>query len=127
MLSRRQCTELFPPQFCLESLGHYTGFLAVQCCPKSIKTTLNRIFSRAMLSGASWTTLHSFFPVQCCPKSIKTTLNRIFACAMLSGDPHEVFIHAMLLHSPLTTLHRKTICNVVVIYVGQHCARNLPV
>ena len=33
----------------------------------------------------------------------------------------------MLTHSPWTTLHRKIICNVVLIYVGQHCARKLPV
>ena len=34
---------------------------------------------------------------------------------------------AMLTHSPWTTLHRKIICNVVLIYVGQHCARKLHV
>ena len=30
--------------FFLESLRQYTGFSALQCCPKSIKTTLIRIF-----------------------------------------------------------------------------------
>ena len=45
-------------QCCLEPLGqHYIGLLPVQC-PKSIKTTLNRIFSYTMLSGATQTTLH---------------------------------------------------------------------
>ena len=45
-------------QCCLESLGqHYIGLLPVQC-PKSIKTTLKRIFSYTMLSGATQTTLH---------------------------------------------------------------------
>ena len=39
MLFRRHCTGFFPLQFCLELLGQ-----AVQCCPKSNKTTLNRIF-----------------------------------------------------------------------------------
>ena len=34
------------------------GFITVPCCPKSIKTTLNKIFSCAMLSEASSTTLH---------------------------------------------------------------------
>ena len=33
----------------------------------------------------------------------------------------------MLIHSPRTTLHIKIICNVVLICVGQYCARNLPV
>ena len=56
------------------------GFLPVQCCPISIKTTLNRIFSCVMFSGGSRTTLHKIFtcailsqkysdniePVQCC-------------------------------------------------------------
>ena len=73
------------------------GFLPVQCCPISIKTTLNRIFSCVMFSGGSW-----------------TTLNKVFTCAMLS-------------HSPWTTLHRKVICNVVLTFVGQHCVRKLPV
>ena len=39
----------------------------VQCCPKSIKTTLKKIFSYAMLSGAS-----------------RITLNRVLTRAMLS-------------------------------------------
>ena len=50
----------------------------MQCYPKSITTTLSRIFSCTMLSGASWTTLYKVLPVQCCPKSVKTTLNKIF-------------------------------------------------
>ena len=40
---------------------------------------------------------------------------------------HKKITSAMLTHSPWTTLHRKIICNVVLIYVGQHCARKLPV
>ena len=57
-------------QCCLEPLGqHCIRFLPVQCCPKSIKTTLNMIFSYAMLSGATQTTLHA-----------------ILTCAMLSQD-----------------------------------------
>ena len=42
-------------------------FFLVQCCPKCITTILNRILPCAMLSGASWTTLHN-----------------VFTCAMLS-------------------------------------------
>ena len=43
------------------------NILAVQCCAKSIKTTLDRVFSYAKLSGASRATLH-----------------RILTCAVLS-------------------------------------------
>ena len=49
-------------QSCLEPLRQdYIEFSDVQCCPKSIKTKLHRIFSYAMLSGAFWTTLHKGF------------------------------------------------------------------
>ena len=83
-------------QCCLQSLGqHCTKFLLVQCCPKSIKTTLNRFF----LMNIAWILLDNIFQgfyffiivpkvlrqhrtrfllVQCCPKSIKTKLNTIF-------------------------------------------------
>ena len=47
---------------------HCIGFLPVQCCPKSIKAKLHSIFY-AILSGASWTTLH-----------------RVFSCAMFSQE-----------------------------------------
>ena len=80
---RRQCQMntlgFFPMQYCVESLGqHCTRLLPVECCPKRIKTTLSRIFSWAVLSGASRKTLSRVFPLRCCPKSILTTLNRIF-------------------------------------------------
>ena len=72
---------LFFVQSCLQPLKQLCiGFWHVQCCPmwqcdmcKSFKTALNRIFSCAMLSGASGTILHKVFPVQMCPRSIKTT------------------------------------------------------
>ena len=38
------------------------GFWSTQCCPKSIKATWNRIFSFAMLTGASRSTLHRILP-----------------------------------------------------------------
>ena len=54
--------KIFPVQRCLEPVGqHCTRFLLVLCCPKSIEITLIRDFSRAMLSGASWTTLRKVF------------------------------------------------------------------
>ena len=46
-------------QCCLEPLGQQCiEFCLVQCCPKGIKETLLRIFSYAMLSGSSRTTLN---------------------------------------------------------------------
>ena len=111
MLFRRQCTEVFLRNVVWSLLGNIGQGLPVPCCPKSITATLNRIFSIAILSGATWTTLQKLFflynvvprilrqhwtwflPVQCCPKTIKKTLKRIFSCAMWSG-------------ASMTTLHR---------------------
>ena len=59
---RQHWTGFFLVHFSLEPQGqHCLGYLLVQCCPKNIKTTLNRIFSCAMLSGASRTTLNRIF------------------------------------------------------------------
>ena len=81
---RQTSTGLFPVLHCLEPIGHYcTRFLPVECCHKSINTTLDRISSCSMLSGVSSTTLHQFLPVQCCSTSTDATMNKIFACAML--------------------------------------------
>ena len=67
---REHWIGFFLVQCCLEPQGqHCLGYLLVQCYPKSIKTTLNSIFSCAMLSGVSRTTLH-----------------RAFTCAMLSQE-----------------------------------------
>ena len=38
---------------------HCIRFLPVQCCSKSIKRTLNKIFSYPLFPGSSWATLHS--------------------------------------------------------------------
>ena len=66
------CSEkIHLPFSCTMSLRqHCTRILPVQCSPKSITTTLNKIFSCAMLSEASWTTLNNILPVQYSPKSI---------------------------------------------------------
>ena len=71
---RQKFTESFSVQCCLESHRlHWTGFLPVQCCPKSsIVTTLNWIFSCTIL-------LKVF---TCAVLGIKTTLNRISSCAV---------------------------------------------
>ena len=67
---RQHCTRFFLIQSCLEHLEqHCIGFSTVQCCPMSIKTTLHKIFSDAMLSEVFLITLH-----------------RVFTCAMLSQE-----------------------------------------
>ena len=69
MLFQEYQSKIAQDFLCLKPFGHYIGVLPVQCCPVGIKTTLNRIFSYAMLSGATQTTLH-----------------RILNCAMLSQE-----------------------------------------
>ena len=83
----------------LESLRqHYIGFSAVQCYPKSIKTTMNRIFSSVKLSEASRRTLH-----------------RVFTCAMLFGASLTALHRGYYLRnivprvSPGTTSHSKNL------------------
>ena len=57
-------------QSCLQPLGqHIIEFSAVQCYFKGIKTTLDGIFSCAMLPGAFQATFH-----------------RVLTCAMLSQE-----------------------------------------
>ena len=60
---RQHWAGIFPVQCCLEPLGkHCARILPLQCCPsKSIDTALNSSSSCAMLSVASWTTLHKNF------------------------------------------------------------------
>ena len=96
---RQYWTVFFTVQCYLDPLGQPCATtLLVQCCPKTLGTTLNSIFSCAMLSGASWTTLHKDFTfAKCCPKTIKTTLNSIFSSAVLS-------------QASCTTLHKDFTC-----------------
>ena len=100
---RKHCTGLFLMQIFLESLReHCLGFSAVQCYPKSFKTTMNRNFFSAKLSGASRTTLH-----------------RVFTCAMLFGASwptlHSGYYPCNIAPRvyPGTTLIVKTLCNIV--------------
>ena len=106
MMFREQCTEFFSVQCCLESLGHHTGFLPVQCCPKNIMTTLNKIFYVQCCLEPLGHHCTGFLPVpvQCCPKRIMTTGKRIFSCLMLSE------------------LSRTTLCG---IFPLQYCPRSI--
>ena len=76
-----------PVQCCLEPPGqHSPKLLSVQCCPKSIETIFNRIFSMQCCQEPLGEHCTTFLPMECCRNSIKTTLNRVFTCAMLSQD-----------------------------------------
>ena len=82
----------------------------MQCCPKSIKTTLNKNFSYVMLSGASQTTLHRFLTCTMLSLEYMTKLHKIFSYAMLSGTSqttlHRVLTCAMLSVEHMTKLHK---------------------
>ena len=122
-------------QCCLEPLGqHCTRLLPAQCCPKSIKTTSNRIFPVQCCLEPPGQHCTSLLPVPCCPKRIKTTLNKIFpvqCCprriqTILNGS----FSFAMLSGASRTILPRifvPYLCNVVPRVLRQHCTRFFPV
>ena len=57
----------------------------MQRYPKSVKTTLQRIFFIQSCLEALRQQCIEFLTVQCCPKTIKTTLNRVFSDAVFSG------------------------------------------
>ena len=96
-----------------EPLGQQCrGFLSMQCCPKSIKRTLNRIFSYAMLSGAWRTTLHKVFSVL--PgNALGTILHRLKPLAVLSERLQ-------------TTLRKKSHVQSCLKTLGQHCTGKNP-
>ena len=83
---RQHWTGILPVQCCLEPLGQHCARLFVQCCPKGIKTTLNRKFSCAMLSRASWTTLHKDFICAMLSQASWTTMGKDYTCEMLSQE-----------------------------------------
>ena len=76
------------------------GLCPVQCCPKSIKTTLDRMFSYTKLSEPPGLHCIGFSAVQCCLKSSKTTFHWIFSYTKLSEASqttlHRVFTYAIL-------------------------------
>ena len=61
-VSRQYCSRFFVMQSCLVPLGQYClRFGHVRCGLESIKTKLHSVFSNAMLSGDSRTTLYLDF------------------------------------------------------------------
>ena len=159
-------TRYFPAQCCLEPLGqHYTSFLPVPCYLKSVKTTLNKIF---FLCDFVWSLFDKIaqgfylchvvskllrhhwtrFEQQCCLEPLGQHYTKLFVQCWPRAHIHvfagnnlysvlliclsqptllKRITYAMLAHSPWTTLQSKISYSVVLIYVGQHCARKLPV
>ena len=69
----------FSVHYFLEPPGqHCIGYLCLQCCPRSIKKTLIRIFRVLCWLESLGQNCIRFLPVLYCPKGIKTTLIRIF-------------------------------------------------
>ena len=98
-------------QCCLEPLWeHYIWLWPVQCCSKSIRKTLNEIFSCALLTAASRTTLH-----------------RVFICAISPQENHLLgqlcagkTLCSVALESSDIIVLEKTLFIVVLILFGQH-------
>ena len=95
----------------------------MHCCPKSFKTTLNRTFSCALLSGASKTTLYRVFSCTMLFDAYCTTLHRIFICPRVSPGQEKHFIGKTLgrvvFEAPVNTAEEKILFNVVLILLGQ--------
>ena len=93
---------------------HCIGILSKHCCPNMSEKTLPKKITYAMLA-----------------QSAQTYFRRKITYTMLSDLPvpalHKKITCAMLTHSPRITFHKKIICNVILINVGQHCARTLTV
>ena len=93
---------------------HRIGILSSHCCPNTFERTLHKKIACAMLAQSAQTRFRR--------KIIYTMLSDLSVPTL-----HKKNICAMLTHSPRTTFHTKIICNVILINVGQHCARTLPV
>ena len=93
---------------------HCIGILSSHCCPNTSERTLHKKIICAIVVY-----------------SAQTRFRRKITYTMLSHLPvptfHKKITSAMLTHSPRTTLYRKIISSVILINVGQNCARALPV
>ena len=102
----------------LEALGERcTGFLPMQCSPRSIIMTLDRIFFFAILSWAFQAILNRIFTCAMLCGSIKITLRKLFSCSMLPVASQTtlkmVLICAMLSQEYYSKIRRDSfLCNV---------------
>ena len=96
---------------------HFIGYLPVQCCLRSIKTTLNRVFPAQYCLEPLRQHCTKLLPKQCCPKSIKTTVQGYFVvqCCLETLGQHctEVFpVHFCLENITATFYKIFFMCNV---------------
>ena len=144
----------FPVQYCLEALGqhccsrniktnigqHCRRFLPVQSCPKSIKTTLKRIFSCAMLPGSVWANIPPGNNL--CKMLVYGVADNIYeennlynVVSIMLGQ-HCIGIltsqccpnfSETTLYADMFFLQKNNLYNVVLMCLDQHYTRKLPV
>ena len=93
---------------------HCIGILSSHCCPNTSERTLHKKITCAMFAHSAQTSFRRKITYTMLSDLAVPTLHKKITCAMLT-------------HNPKTTLHRKIIFNAILINVGQHCARTLPV
>ena len=103
----------------------HRAFYLCNDCPKSIKTTVNRIFPDAMLSGVSKTTLHKVFRVQRCPKrySWDNIAQIKILCSIVKEAPNIIAqvktLYNVVLEAPENSALEKVLFNAVFIHFVQ--------
>ena len=119
-------------QCCLKPLRqHCIGFWPALCYHRSIKTTLDGIFSHAMLSGASWTILHRVFScADVVPTVLRQQCTRLFlmhCCLELFGQHCIEFWSAQCCPKSIKAkLYRTFFMQCCLEPLGQHCIGFLP-
>ena len=108
----------------LTMLGQHC--IVIYCLVNVVQIHLREHCTRKLLLQC-WTRAlrHVFrgkYPIQSCLDLSVPTLHTKTTCVLHTKTTCAVFIQ-----SPRTTLHRKIISIVVLVYAGQHCTRNLPV
>ena len=114
----------------------------MQCCPEHIKAALKIIFSGfvwcniaqgnhmcQMLAHDQQTTFMWKITIQCCINHAGTALHKNIVQSMLLNTSEATLLkkitYAVLTQSAQTCFFQKNnLCNVVLIYLSQHCTRN---
>ena len=127
-LGSKKIRQMFKIQFPSQSRTKRKGqpdFYLCNGCPKSIKTTLNRIFSSAVLTGASKTTLPKVFPMKCfsCPGD---TLGQIkIQCNVVQQASNNIVqektLYNVVFEAPDNNAQENVLFNVVLKLFGQQC------
>ena len=104
----------------------FQRFLPGKCCPKSIKTKLNRLFSCAMFSGASWTTLHNVLYLCYVVPNVLPNIDQGFFLCNVAWSLLDIITQGFYLFNVGLWLtdnfyEENNLCNVVLIILGQNC------